>query len=617
MQIQLKTLLEAALTTLHNNGALPSLNSIAEAPTDIIDTSIVVEYTHNKQHGDFTTNVALLLAKKLRQNPLTLASAIVGALPHATFLKEAQAVAPGFINFYLSPFVLHAVVRDILQQTTHFGHTSIGKNKLVIVEFVSANPTGPLHVGHGRGAAFGDTIANLLDVMGFKVHREYYVNDAGRQMHVLALSVWLRYLELRNSASLSPLQQSTFPPPSQSCSRLQLHFPAAAYQGAYIIDIARDLHKEYGARFYRVLQQLYSDIPADEDAGGNKEEHLGALVEKARELLGEEDYQIIFNTSINTILADIKEDLEEFGVTFQKWFHESSLVQNRDIENGIKKLRRNNHVYEKDGALWFAATQFGDNKDRVLVRANGQTTYFASDVGYHLNKYERGFDLLIDVFGADHHGYAPRIKGFLEAMSLDTRKLNVLLVQFAILYRGKQKSSMSTRAGEFVTLRELRDEVGKDATRFFYIMRKNDQHLDFDLELAKTKSLDNPVYYIQYAHARICSVMRQLQEKQLTYKEKIGLENLHLLHEEQEKDLLSQLLRYKSILQHAALHYEPHILANYLRELAGVFHAYYNAHQFLVEDVALCNARLCLINAVKQVLANGLALLGVSCPEMM
>lgn len=595
MQEQLKSLLEAALVTLHNRGVLPAINAVAEEPISIIATPISVEHTRDRQHGDFTTNIAMLLAKKLKQKPLAIAEQIVAALPAASFLQEVRIAAPGFINFYLAPAVAHALVRDILQQGELFGYDDIGAGKVVMVEFVSANPTGPLHVGHGRGAAFGDSVANLLNVMGFNVHREYYVNDAGRQMQVLALSVWLRYLEI---------------------SGLQLNFPVdGCYKGAYVIDIARTLHKEYGERFCRAVEKIYDSLP--DCVVGAEDAYIDALCARARSLLEEVDYQIVFNAGLESMLADIKEDLEEFGVIFDEWFLESHLIKNNDVAHGIEKLKLNGYVDEHDGALWFKATEFGDNKDRVLVRANGQPTYFASDVGYHLNKYERGFDLILDVFGADHHGYAPRIKGFLQAMKLDASKLKVLLVQFAILYRGEQKVSMSTRGGEFVTLRELRQEVGNDAARFFYIMRKNDQHLDFDLELAKSHSLDNPVYYIQYAYARICSVMNQLQEKQLQYIEKIGWEDLKLLQTEHENDLLYCLMRYTAVLKSAALNYEPHLLANYLRELAGAFHSYYNASQFLVDDAHLRSARLRLITAVKQILSNGLSLLGVSCPETM
>ncbi|MCK4609317.1 MAG: arginine--tRNA ligase, partial [Gammaproteobacteria bacterium] len=448
----------------------------------------------------------------------------------------------------------------------------------------------------GRGAAFGATVANLLEAIGFKVEREYYVNDAGRQMHVLALSIWLRYLSLFEELP---------------------HFPVSGYKGDYVLTIAKQLQNDHGSKFQRPLIDVYSNLATDANEDGDSEIYLDKLIARTKKLLGEKDYSLIFAAGTNTILADIKEDLAEFGVTFQNWFLESSLVTNGDIQTSIAKLQENDYIYKKDGALWFKATAFGDEKDRVVVRDNGQSTYFASDIGYHFNKYQRGYDKIIDVFGADHHGYAPRINAFLQAEGLDATKFQILLVQFAILYRGSEKVQMSTRSGEFVTLRELRHEVGNDAARFFYIMRKNDQHLDFDLELAKSHSADNPVYYIQYAHARVCSVMRQLEEKQLTWQQELGLANLQLLQEPQEQKLIYRLQRYSEILQKAALQYEPHILAHYLQELANDFHTYYNAHKFLVDNSELRAARLCLIMATKQVLAKGLGLLGVGAPQEM
>lgn len=586
MQEKLLHFLNTAIDQLQQQGKLPEQK-----------VAINIEYSRNAQYGDFATNVALVYAKILKQKPQVVAELIVSALDKVAYLQEVKIAAPGFINFYLSDEAKIDVVRGILANGSRCGvNTGLGAGQLVNVEFVSANPTGPLHVGHGRGAAFGDTTANLLEAIGFKVHREYYVNDAGRQMHVLALSIWLRYMELAGEG---------------------VHFPVSGYKGEYVIDIARNLYQEYDKKLLRSAKDLYDSLPSDGDTGGDKEFYLDVLCERGRQLLGEQDYQIVFNAGLTVILADIKEDLEEFGVIFQEWFREGHLLQNGDVESGIKKLKQDGHVYEKDGALWFQATKFGDEKDRVLVRANGQTTYFASDIGYHLNKYERKFDLIIDVFGSDHHGYAPRIKAFLQALNLDVNKLKILLVQFAILYRGQEKVSMSTRGGEFVTLRELCDEVGKDAARFFYIMRKNDQHLDFDLDLAKSQSLDNPVYYIQYAHARICSVMRQLDDKQFIYKEKCGIENLLLLNSQHEQLILNLLLRYPTVLQQAALRFEPHVLAHYLRDLASSFHTYYNACQFLVSEENLRNARLCLINAVRLVLQDGLRLLGVSCPDAM
>lgn len=586
MQQKIKQLLNAAITKLQDEHKLPE---------DLLAT-VNLEPTKNSDHGDFASNIAMLIAKEIKSNPMSIAEAIVAELPTSVYIENVAIAKPGFINFFLTIHAFQETVAAILTAKETYAHTNEGKNKMVMVEFVSANPTGPLHVGHGRGAAFGAATADLLATQGFKVHREYYVNDAGRQMHVLAVSIWLRYLEL---------------------DRELPHFPTSAYHGTYINEIAIRLKTEYGTAFHRPIELIFQDLPVDEPNGGDKEFYIDALIERAKYLLEDKDYQIIFQTGITTILADIRQDLEEFGVVFNEWFHESHLIQNHDVSKGIAKIKANGYTYEKDGALWFRATNFGDEKDRVLIRANGQTTYFASDIGYHLNKYERGFDKIIDIFGADHHGYAPRVKAFLKALKLDPEKLEILLVQFAILYRGKQKVSMSTRSGEFVTLRKLREEVGNDAARFFYIMRKNDQHLDFDLELAKSQSADNPVYYIQYAHARIASVLRQATEKQLNFDLTAGLNDLHLLNTEHEKSLLRHLGLYATTLKNAALNYEPHILAHYLLTLANALHAYYNAHQFLIADSALRNARLCLITATQQILHNGLTLLGVSSPEAM
>lgn len=596
MHTKLKNLLETAITNLQNTGTLPK--HLLVAPN--------IEHTRNNEHGDYASNVAMLFAKECKMAPTKIADDLKVELEKLLSLSQNSelnksiekitVVKPGFINFYLAQDAFDQMVKNILELQEKYGHSDFAKGKFALVEFVSANPTGPLHVGHGRGAAFGDCVASLLEAIGYNVKREYYVNDAGRQMHVLALSVWLRYLEL----------DRTLP-----------NFPQSGYKGDYVIEIAKQLQQEYGEKFHRSLDLLYQDLPVDSQDGGDKEFYVDSLVKRAQDLLGSIDYEIIFQAGIKTILADIREDLEEFGVIFDEWFLESGLVNSLDVTRALEKIKQSNHVYEKDGALWFEATAYGDEKDRVLVRANGQTTYFASDVAYHFNKYERNFDLIIDIFGADHHGYAPRIYAFLKAMNLDIAKLKILLVQFAILYRGKEKVSMSTRGGEFVTLRELREEVSRDATRFFYIMRKNDQHLDFDLKLAKSQSADNPVYYIQYAHARICSVMRQLNEKGFNFDQNQGLNELKLLTNQHEENLLRRILRYQVILQTAAINYEPHLLAHYLRELANDFHAYYNASQFLVEVNELRNARLCLILATKQIIMNGLMLLGVSAPEAM
>jgi len=575
--------------------SIKKLQSIGKLSKDI-KPLIRVERTRAKEYGDFASSIAMALAETTGYKSRELAQLIIDYLPSSKYIGTITIAGPGFINFYLTEVAIRSVVADILESKGNYGHSNFGESKRINVEFVSANPTGPLHIGHGRGAAYGDTVANLLEAIGYQVDREYYVNDVGRQMHILAISVWLRYLSLFTDLP---------------------HFPISGYKGNYILDIAKQLQADYGDQFKCPLEKIFTKLPQDTNQNGDSEVYVDALIMKSKTLLGERDYSIIFEVGLQTILNDIKQDLSEFGVSFQNWFFESSLMANNDIKKCIDDLRHKGHLYEKDGALWFKATDFGDEKDRVVVRENGQTTYFASDIGYHFNKYQRAYDQIIDVFGADHHGYAPRIRAFLQAAGLNLNKFQVLLVQFAILYRGKQRVQMSTRGGEFVTLRELREEVGNDVTRFFYIMRKNDQHLDFDLDLAKEQSVNNPVYYIQYAHARICSVMHQLQEKKLSWSQSQGLNNLGLLRETEEEKLLRTLQDYKSTLQSAAQRYEPHLLAHYLQELADDFHAYYDAHQFLVEKQKLRDARLCLIMAVKQIFVNGLTLLKISVPETM
>jgi arginyl-tRNA synthetase len=488
------------------------------------------------------------------------------------------------------------VITDILTQGGNYGRSDLGKGQRVQVEFVSANPTGPLHVGHGRGAAYGAAVADLLQAVGFAVHREYYVNDAGRQMDILATSVWLRYLELGGE---------TF------------EFPANGYQGDYVQDIAATLRREQGDAYHHTTAEVFADLPADAPAGGDKEEYIDALIARTRQLLGDNRYRFVFELGLNTILDDIRDDLALFGVNYETWYSERSLVESGAVNRAIERLRHTEHVYEQNGALWFRSTDYGDEKDRVLVRDNGQATYFASDIAYHMDKLERGFARVIDIWGADHHGYVPRVKAALQALGDDPARLDVLLVQFAVLYRGGEKMQMSTRSGEFVTLRQLRKEVGKDAARYFYVMRKCEQHMDFDLDLAKSQSNDNPVYYVQYAHARVMSVFRQLQEKQLQWDQAAGNAALDALQEPHEQELVLALSRYPEVLEAAALNHEPHHLTHYLRELANAFHTYYNAHTFIVTDERLRNARLNLIEATRQVIANGLELLGVSAPDSM
>lgn len=586
MKTRLESLLRQAVTALVDAGDLPPG----------LEPACLVERARDPQHGDFATNLAMTLAKPARTNPRTLAEKIIAALPADPAVLKIEIAGPGFINVFIDPRVRFGVIREIHDAGHEYGTSAVGTGRRVQVEFVSANPTGPLHVGHGRGAAYGAVVANLLDAVGFDVHREYYVNDAGRQMDILAASIWLRYLE--------------------ECGE-SLVFPSNGYRGEYVRTVAFDLRRTQGERLRRPAAQVFADTPADEPQGGDKEAHIDALVASAKTLLGPAGYRIVFDAGLADILADIRQDLEEFGVHFDAWFSERGLTGSGAVERSLETLRQAGYLYEQDGATWFASSRLGDEKDRVVVRENGQMTYFASDIAYHMQKLERGFDRIIDIWGADHHGYIPRVKAAIEALGGDRDKLDVLLVQFAVLYRGEEKIQMSTRSGEFVTLRQLRNEVGKDAARFFYVMRKSDQHLDFDLKLATSHTNENPVYYVQYAHARICSVLRQLDEKGLPRNLPRGMEHLHLLSEPHESDLIGTLTRYPEVLEQSALQHAPHHLVHYLRELACDLHTYYNAHQFLVDDADLRDARLNLIAAVRQVIANGLALLGVSAPEAM
>jgi len=586
MKTRLEYLLKSAIDTLKAQG---------ELATDL-EVDIKVERTRDTNHGDFATNLAMTLAKAAKINPRLLAEKIIGAMPNEPSVVKTEIAGPGFINFFIDPRAQFRIVQQILDEGREFGLSEVGAGQSVLVEYVSANPTGPLHVGHGRGAAYGSAVSNLLTAVGFKVHREYYVNDAGRQMDILAASVWLRYLE--------------------ECGEV-LAFPCNGYRGEYVRDIAADLLKQACSDYLHPAAKVMEGLPPDEPQGGDKEIHIDAVVARAKGLLGPEAYRHVFDAGLNSILDDIRQDLGEFGVEYEEWFSERGLDESRAVERALDTLRTGGHLYEKDGATWFASSQFGDEKDRVVVRENGQMTYFASDIAYHMDKLERGFGQLINIWGADHHGYIPRIKAVIQALGGDPAKLDVLLVQFAVLYRGDEKVQMSTRSGEFVTLRQLRNEVGKDAARFFYVMRKSDQHMDFDLRLATSKSNENPIYYVQYAHARICSVFRQLDEKGLTRDTVLGINHLKRLSESHEAALLTTLSRYPDVVESSALQHSPHHLVHYMRELAAELHAYYNAHQFLVEDAGLRDARLNLIAAVRQVLLNGLRLLDVSAPESM
>ncbi len=564
-------------------------------PNDLV-VDFKVERTQDSSHGDFATNVALVLAKPCGMAPRKIAELLVPAIAAHPLLERVDIAGPGFINFFMRATERAQVITTALNEGAAFGRCNFGQGKRVLVEYVSANPTGPLHVGHGRSAAFGATLANLLVAAGFEVSREYYVNDAGRQMNILAVSLWMRYLAVVGEPIV---------------------FPTNAYKGDYVQTLADELSVTYGREYVHPWFVVSEGLPADEPQGGDKELYIDALIQCAIRLLGPSGFAIFHQQALNSVLADIKNDLAEFGVEYDCWFSEQSLFNDGSIQKGIQALKDAGHTFEQAGALWFRATAFGDEKDRVLVRANGQTTYFASDVAYHWNKYDRGFDRVIDIFGADHHGYVTRVKAAVHALGHDDNALDVLLVQFATLFRQGERAQMSTRSGSFVTLRELREEVGRDAARFFYVTRKPEQHMEFDLDLAKSESSDNPVYYIQYAHARICSVLRQLDERGLSWNQQMGMDALALLTEPQELALISLLDRYPDLIEAASRTCDPHQIAYYLRELATGLHSYYNAVPLLCEQESLRCARLCLLKAVRQVLANGMQLLGVSAPESM
>ena len=582
MKDQLQDLLNKCIQELISKGTLNEMPS-----------KIRIDHTKDNSHGDYATNIALMLSKQAKMSPVELAKIIIDQFEQKSFIKKIEIAGPGFINFFMSQETSSSIVNEIIDQAALYGSSEIGHGKKVLLEYVSANPTGPLHVGHGRGAAYGATVSNLLRNAGFIVDNEYYVNDAGRQMDILTVSIYLRYLTICGES---------------------LRFPDNGYQGQYINDIAQVIYEASGQEFHLKSDLVFENVSKDGSEGGDKEIHIDQLIKRAKSILGDR-FKAVFKVGIESILGGIKNDLAEFGVIFEKWFSEQSLIDSGLSEACISKLKDSKNLYEKDGALWFKTTNYGDEKDRVVVRDNGNHTYFASDIAYHLEKLERGYDKIINVWGADHHGYIPRVKASIEALGHDPNKLEILLVQFANLYRGGSKVQMSTRSGSFVTLEDLRAEVGNDAARFFYILRKSEQHMDFDLDLAKSKTNENPVYYIQYAHARICSVFKQADEKELELD--VSQANLSLLTEEIEKDILRELSRFRSVLESSAIQYEPHQLAYYLRDLSNHFHSYYNACKFIVDDKNLTQARLALINATQQILKNGLSILGVGAPESM
>ena len=554
------------------------------------DAEIHLERPRDPTHGDFATNLAMQLARALKENPRKIAERLVHELPRSAAVLKAGVAGAGFINFTVAAGAKTAVVSAVLAQGDDYGRGAKKPGKLQ-VEFVSANPTGPLHVGHGRGAAYGASLASLLAFAGHEVCREYYVNDAGRQMDILAVSTWLRYLDSFGE---------------------RIAFPTNAYQGDYVRDMAQQVREAHGDRYVHPAAAVLACVPPAEGEGADIEAHLDGLIAAAKDLLGEE-WHYIHQHALSEQLADCREDLEQYGVHFDCWFSERSLYDTGMVAKAVAELEKRGHIYIQDGARWFRSTHFGDEKDRVVQRENGLFTYFASDIAYHWNKFERGFTRIVDIWGADHHGYIPRVKGALKALDLDDEALDVALVQFVSLFRGTEKVSMSTRAGSYVTLRELRQEVGNDACRFFYLLRKQDQSLDFDLDLAKSQSNDNPVYYIQYAHARVCSVLAQWGGDERS----LAQAGLDALGSEREQGLAARLAAFPELVESAARDAAPHAVAFWLRDLAADFHAWYNAERLLVDDEAQKQARLALAVAVRQVVRNGLRILGVSAPESM
>ena len=554
--------------------------------------SINLQENNDKKHGDLASNIALVLAKPLKRNPKEIANSIKDAFVTDEEIIRVEVAGPGFINFFLSTKSHGGVLEEIFNQQEGFGKLE-PNDRSVLIEYVSSNPTGPLHVGHGRGAVFGSVLGALLREAGFKVDEEYYVNDFGRQMNILAASLWLRYAQLFN-ASINMMKNG--------------------YQGDYLISIAENLKDIYSEEFYSNHEAILKTL---NDTNHDEETYTDNVVVSIQSAL-KTDFSTLRDFALQEILALIKKDLLDFGVRHNYWFSESSLYESKTsstskVDMAIKDLNALGFIYEKENAVWFKASDLGDDKDRVLKRSNGEHTYFASDVAYHADKYDRGYDRIINIWGSDHHGYTPRVRAAMEASKRNTEQLEIVYIQFANLLRAGKKVTMSTRSGEFITLRELMDEVTTEAARFFYINRKSDQHLDFDLDLAKEQSKDNPLYYIQYAHARICSVLKKSNSPN------IELENidLTLLDTEKEIEIQKLLRQYPSLIERAAKASEPHLICYYLKDLASLFHSYYNNEKFIIEDNNLMNSRLLLLKGVKQVLVNGLSSLGINAPEKM
>ena len=592
----MKTEILAGLTT-----ALQAVARAQKIEEEQLTLPLELGRCKNPAHGDYTSNVAMQYAKTFQMNPRQFAEALIAALPAHPGIASVEIAGPGFINIRLASGSDSAVLETIVREGTAYGRHQAERPQKILLEFVSANPTGPLHVGHGRGAAYGATLANILRANGHRVDNEYYVNDAGRQMDILALSVYWRYMQICGSDRT---------------------LPQGIYQGDYVVDIAREHYARYGDKHYRAPETWVPAHPAEWSEAaidnGERDAWIDAAIAVLKNTLGEADYRAVFDAGLDAEVADIRDDLQEFGVTFDRWYSERALFTDGRIAEMLGVLRARGYLYEKDGAQWFRASDFGDEKDRVVTRENGITTYFASDIAYHYDKYQRGYDRMIDIFGADHHGYMARVRASLAALGLAPEKLDITLVQFAVLYKDGAKMQMSTRSGQFVTLRDLRAQVGSDAARFFYVMRKPEQHLDFDLDLATSHSKDNPYYYVQYAHARTSRVLERAQEEGVPFDAQTALAQREHLTEPEEKTLLRELARYPDTIAAAGAQMAGHLIVNYLKDLAGAWHQYYDAgHKVLHDDAVLRDARLLLTHAVRQVLRNGLDIIGVAARERM
>ena len=578
MKATLLANLTQAWQALHQQGLLP----------DADPGRIEIVSTKDPRHGDYACNLALILAREAKLDARELAEQIIRSLPENPDLLETEIAGPGFINFRLRPEAKAEIVDDILSQGANYGTRPPGSEQRILIEYVSANPTGPLHVGHGRGAALGSCLARILHAAGHTVECEYFINDAGRQMDILAISVWLRYLELCGESVV---------------------FPEAGYQGDYILDIAADRHRTHGDGWRASFENIRAGAPDDGPDEDGHNAYLDFLILRARDFLDHATWVKLASVATDILLERIRHDLDSFGASFDHWQSERELLDHGMVDKTMAQLQSAGHLYEMEGALWFRSSEFGDEKDRVVKRSNGQWTYFATDIAYHADKMARGYGTAINIWGADHHGYVGRVRSALQALEIDPERLEIRLVQFASLYRGRQKIPMSTRRGEFVTLQSLQREAGRDAARFFYVMRRSDQHLDFDLQLAAAQSADNPVYYVQYAHARICGILERAEDEGISIPEEPC--DLSPLTEGNERELQKQLLRYPDVVLRSAREREPHHLTVYLRKLAQEFHAYYNAVAVLVEQPSVCQARLRLIMAVRQTLGNGLNLLNI------